>query len=695
METLTFRLGSAVVDPDSRTLSSVRAGNCLLQPKYMEVLHLLAEYHPDVVSRDFLIERVWDGNPFVGAKALTNAIWHLRSALSQVDDGVEWIETLRKGGYRLKVRPEPIARKPLKPLQAHRRLSRLLRAVVVMATVIGLGLSYLFWQLLYAEHPPAPGVVQALTRNPGRELYPAPSPDGRYLAYYWVPYDQAGALYLQDLTQPDLPPRKLTDGADVDGRAFWGPQGRSLLYARRGKGYCRIVRHQLATNAVTPLVDCAVNTAIGLDTTPDGRYLAYLGDNALGKRQIHLLALEDGTAPRPVPCAEDACVMADRDVAIADDGQRLLISRRATHSQEVIFLHHLDSGEEQQLTFAHEDVRGMEWLDPRRAVFASQRSRIRRGFLLDVESGERRPLPVTGFSYPRREPAEGQLLYHSWNDSHYISVLNRGELNHSEPYLFSQASHKDPDYHPSSGRLAYVSNQSGFDEIWVQGVKGERRQLTRMESQLRHPAWSHDGQSLAFLGPGPQGNLLHVLTLDSGRIRTVNTPFQDHAKPSWSLDDRALIGSVISERDRRLAWMPLEGPPRILTRQPGRYAVMVSADTLLFSEGSAGGNGRLYRLTLNEPERAPTLMLDEAQFGLPHTWAVSGTSLFFWRRGHDFLELRQRDMATGETQALIRQTPGVLERYAHVVPLGDGRVLMTQTRQAEVDIYRLRVPGRH
>nr|WP_257605890.1 winged helix-turn-helix domain-containing protein [Ferrimonas balearica] len=687
-----FQLGDCRVDPVKRTLSCESLGTLSLQPKFVDVLYQLAEHYPEVVSRDHLIDTIWEGNHFVGAKALTNAIWHLRRALAQVDPDREWIETLRKGGYRLKVRPEPLEHKALKPLETRRRVSWLMRASLALALGVGATLTYLFWHFATTDHHKLTRQLTSLTRTPGRELFPAPSPDGRYLVYYWNRYTQPSELYLKDLTQPDLPPRKLTDSPDQDGRAYWGPKGRTLVYARSGRDYCHLVRHRLATNTVTKLADCAVGTAVGLDLSVDGRLLAYLGEAEDGRNQIFVLPLDGRSPARAVPCSGSACELVDRDVAIADDGKKLLISRRATNSKEVIFLHHLETGEERQLTFAFEDVRGMEWLDERRALFASQRSRIRSGYLLDVDSGERQSLPIAGLSYPRKVPGQPQVVFHSWDHANYISVLARGELNHNEPYLRSEASHQDPALEPGSGRLAYVSNESGYYEIWLQDADGERRQLTRMESQLRHPAWSNDGHSLAFLGPGEQGNQLYVMTLESGRIRALPSPYRDHFKPSWSLDDQAVIASVLADGQRALAWFPLEGPPSLLTTRPGRYAQMVAPGRIWFSEGNSRHNGRLYELDMTKPEQPPQLLLEPSQFGLPYTWARRDKTLFFMRRGGDYLELHQYDLVTGRSEALIRQSQRAVERSASVVPLADGRVLMTQTQQAEVDILRLQDP---
>lgn len=111
---LSFCLGSCRIDPSDNSISFQTQGQesaqqesakVSLQPKFIEVLSYLALRHPHVVTRDELIDKVWEGNAYVGTKALTNAIWHLRQQLSplELEGGV--IETVRKAGYRLLLPP--------------------------------------------------------------------------------------------------------------------------------------------------------------------------------------------------------------------------------------------------------------------------------------------------------------------------------------------------------------------------------------------------------------------------------------------------------------------------------------------------------------------------------------------------------------------------------------------------------------
>ena len=68
---------------------------------------LVARY-PEPITREELINHGWEGNFYVGEKALTNASWHLRKAFKELDPEQTYIKTLRKTGDRVLLKPEPI-----------------------------------------------------------------------------------------------------------------------------------------------------------------------------------------------------------------------------------------------------------------------------------------------------------------------------------------------------------------------------------------------------------------------------------------------------------------------------------------------------------------------------------------------------------------------------------------------------------
>ena len=95
-----FRVGDWLVDPRA---NRIERGDEVktLRNKAMELLVLLANQAGQVVLRDEIVERVWDGNDYVATKGITNTIWTLRQSLGDTADTPQYIETIAKRGYRL------------------------------------------------------------------------------------------------------------------------------------------------------------------------------------------------------------------------------------------------------------------------------------------------------------------------------------------------------------------------------------------------------------------------------------------------------------------------------------------------------------------------------------------------------------------------------------------------------------------
>ncbi|BAV98884.1 winged helix-turn-helix domain-containing protein [Lysobacter enzymogenes] len=94
-----FRIGALLVQPDR--LAIVRDGqSTALEPRMMEVLIALAERAGEVVSAEQLLIEIWRGT-FYGDNPVHKTIAQLRRRLGDSSREPEFIETIRKRGYRL------------------------------------------------------------------------------------------------------------------------------------------------------------------------------------------------------------------------------------------------------------------------------------------------------------------------------------------------------------------------------------------------------------------------------------------------------------------------------------------------------------------------------------------------------------------------------------------------------------------
>lgn len=94
-----FWVGDRLVRP---SLGEIRLGleKVRLGPRSLSVLLVLAEQPRVVISKEELLERVWEGT-VVNEDALTHAIWDLRRVLGDNAADPEFIQTIPKRGYRL------------------------------------------------------------------------------------------------------------------------------------------------------------------------------------------------------------------------------------------------------------------------------------------------------------------------------------------------------------------------------------------------------------------------------------------------------------------------------------------------------------------------------------------------------------------------------------------------------------------
>ena len=99
-----FQLGPYQVFIDEH-LVVLNGEKVAAQPKVMELLQVLVQRYPEVVSRNELIEGVWQGNEIIGEKALTNTIWQLRQLFAHPSAPLDVVETIRKKGYKLTLTP--------------------------------------------------------------------------------------------------------------------------------------------------------------------------------------------------------------------------------------------------------------------------------------------------------------------------------------------------------------------------------------------------------------------------------------------------------------------------------------------------------------------------------------------------------------------------------------------------------------
>jgi len=95
-----FRIADRVVDPSLNRITMADGSTVQVEPKVMSVLVVLSERPGEVVTREELLSRVWNG-VFVTDDAVHRTIRELRRRFDDDAEAPRVIETIRKRGYRL------------------------------------------------------------------------------------------------------------------------------------------------------------------------------------------------------------------------------------------------------------------------------------------------------------------------------------------------------------------------------------------------------------------------------------------------------------------------------------------------------------------------------------------------------------------------------------------------------------------
>ena len=133
-----FQVGDVTIDLVRREM---RRGGGILPcgPLTFEFFALLAEFHPRVVTREVVVERLWAGR-YVSPATVKRRVALLRATLGDRADAPVYIRVTRGKGYSLIPGVVPIVR----PLPSSRRLWRfgMVAAMLVFAFLLGAEVAY-------------------------------------------------------------------------------------------------------------------------------------------------------------------------------------------------------------------------------------------------------------------------------------------------------------------------------------------------------------------------------------------------------------------------------------------------------------------------------------------------------------------------------------------------------------------------
>ena len=213
-----------------------------------------------------------------------------------------------------------------------------------------------------------------------------------------------------------------------------------------------------------------------------------------------------------------------------------------------------------------------------------------------------------------------------------------------------------PAWSPDGNRIAFLAERANQTDLYVMDADGtSRRQLTATPAQEGAPAWSPDGTLIAFESDRDGNMEIYLMDASGQNVRRLtNHPATDQS-PSWSPDGKQIV--FISNRERRAesdvyVMAPDGRDLRRLTTAGDNWAPQFAPS----GQEIALQNGRGLELLplAGGPARKLT---DDPQTGMSPTWSPDGKRLAFASTRNARLELFVMD-ATGANQQLLLSMPG-------------------------------------
>jgi tricorn protease len=469
--------------------------------------------------------------------------------------------------------------------------------------------------------------ARRLTAHVARETNPRFSPDGQWIAFS---SNRTGNYDVFIVPVTGGEPRQLTWHTANDEVQYWTPDGRGIVFSTsRGANPWGTPLHIVSVDGGLPVPMAMDNAATGM-ISPDGAQVVFNRNGFRYNRQgyrgnssadVYVQDLRTRAVRRltDTDITQYATFVHNAHPMWGADGRIYYASERGG-TFNIWRMNADGSGAEQVTRHGAPGVRFPSISPDGRSIIYEHAYEL---WSVDIAGGEPRRIPVTLAFDAKDNPVE------------YISTTNRAEgfapsptgdrvavdfrgeifIVPAEPEFgekrqVTRSTWRDRNqvWSPDGRRIAYISDESLDEEVWVyDGASGERRKLTSHESVKSNLTWAPDSRRIAFVA----ANRLFEADATTGAVTELGyNRAGGYAGLDYSADGRWLVYhrgdddlntevylfEIATRREHNVTRDPFRASSGTLTRD-GR--------TLVFTSNRDDGTNHLFAVSLARLDEDP------------------------------------------------------------------------------------------
>ena len=533
-----------------------------LSGQAIQVLAMLTANPGKLVTREELQKKLWPAESFGDFEhGLNAAVNKVREKLGDSATIPKYVETLPGRGYRFigQVEPEEAKPSPVGPEPPQPRWKwKLVVGIAACAAIAGLLYPWAATRVaqLIRVYQLQQLTVVPLTALPGNVASPTFSPDGSQIAFAWDGENNGAGYDLYVKAIGTEKPLRLTHRPALQLSAAWSPDGRSIAISRVSSEDYTGIYLLPPTGGPERKLSSRSNVIGGgeeIGWSPDGKHLAYLDQPENRKsalsRWLFLLRLD--TLDRTLVKTGCDTVFTP---SYSPRGDYLAWVCRDTQAIFSVNAQRLSDGSTLRLAQIEDFIIGMAWSgDGRRIVFSSGAGNLWEASLARPGNAQKLPLGHDALgiavspSAHRLAYVQGVTNTNIWRLDLLVSPPKAGKL------VVSSREQIAPSISPDGSKIAFQSDRTGFNEVWVCDADGSNPiQLSSFGmfgiKVTGTPRWSPDGKWIAFDsragGEKPTSTwlILRAACLESWKSTYTATPCQvGHEMGSGSISQTEMM----------------------------------------------------------------------------------------------------------------------------------------------------------